>query len=270
MSLYEDMNLRKNLMKCFCPLASGSRGNSIYLSTTNAKILIDAGISAKNISNKLASLNIDVHEIDAILITHEHTDHIRGLDILSKKFKIPIFANAETAKAIYSTMKTNPSFKIFTTGETFEFYDLIISPFSVQHDTCDPVGFAIKIGNTKIGICTDLGFISTSVTMNLQNCNYLYIESNHEPSMVFSSNRPYSCKNRILGRQGHLSNDNCAKLIYSIHSEEMKHIFLAHLSSECNNPELAIKKTMEQLALKNAKTPVSIAHQNEPSNIIYY
>jgi phosphoribosyl 1,2-cyclic phosphodiesterase len=254
----------------FCPLASGSKGNALYLGTKKSKILIDAGLPAKVLQKRLADIGVELEEIDGICITHEHSDHIRGLETLTEKWKIPIFANSDTAQAICSTLGIVPKFKIFTTGETFEFGDIEIHPFSIQHDAIDPVGFAIIAENSKIGVCADLGFVTTLVAKELQDCDYLYIESNHQVSMVHSSSRPQMLKQRILSRQGHLSNEQCAGLIELIYHPGLKHIHLAHLSSECNAPELALKIIREKLTALNAATEVSIALQDAVSNPVYF
>ena len=177
-------------MKGFCPLASGSKGNCIYVGTDKTKILIDAGLSARAISERLSEIHVSLDEIDAILITHEHTDHIRGLEQLACRRSIPVFANSDTARGIYEVLGICPTFKIFSTGEPFEFQDLEIHPFSIQHDTFDPVAFTIKVDGLKLGFCADLGFATTLVKSALKNCDYLYIEANHQPSMVHASPRP--------------------------------------------------------------------------------
>jgi phosphoribosyl 1,2-cyclic phosphodiesterase len=254
----------------FCPLASGSKGNCIYLGTPTIKILIDAGISAKAIRGRLKAIGVNLEEIDAVLVTHEHTDHIQALDVLGCRMGIPIFANSDTAKAIYAILDECPKFKIFTTGETFEFGDLEIHPFSIQHDAVDPVAFTVRIAELKLGFCTDLGFVTTLVTGQLKGCDYLYVESNHEPSMVHASTRPKLYKQRVLSRQGHLSNEECAKLIELVYHSDLKHIHLAHLSSECNAPELALKIIVEKLLSLQAKTEVSIAFQEMISRSIIF
>ncbi len=246
----------------FCPLASGSKGNCLYFGTPTTKILIDAGLSAKAIRERLSIIGVALEEIDAILITHEHTDHIRGLDVLGCRMGIPVFTNSDTAKAIYSILDECPKFKIFSTGEPFEFGDLEILPFSIQHDAVDPVAFTIKTGGIKVGICADLGFATTLVASHLKGCDYLYLEANHEPSMVHASARPMVYKKRVLSRQGHLSNAECAQLIEEVYHEGLKHVHLAHLSSECNAPDLAAKIIAEKLQSLKARTEVSIAHQD--------
>ncbi len=252
-------------MKKFCPLASGSKGNAIYVEGEETKILIDAGISFKALTERLGQIDVDIGEIDAILVTHEHGDHIRGLEKTASSLNIPVFANSETAKATMQEMRNRPRFKIFSTGESFEFGEMEIHPFSVQHDTLDPVAFTIRMGEVKIGICADLGFATTLVRAHLLDCDYLYLEANHEPSMVYACNRPMVYKQRVLGRQGHLSNDAAAELIQEIDHPGLKHVYLAHLSSECNNPELAIQKVQEKV---KRELSLSIAFQEKVSTLI--
>lgn len=257
-------------MKGFCPLASGSKGNCIYVGTENTKILIDAGISAKNIKARLAEINVDLEEIEAILITHEHGDHIQGLKILAYKMGIPVFANSETAKGIVEYFHDCPKFKIFSTGETFEFGDLEIHPFSIQHDTLDPVAFTIRTNGLKLGFCADLGFVTTLVKNQLKNCDYLYVEANHQPSMVHASPRPMVYKQRVLSRVGHLSNESCGLLLDEVAHANLKHVHLAHLSSECNTPETALSVVREILQRNGVNLDMCIAPQDKISKAIYF
>jgi phosphoribosyl 1,2-cyclic phosphodiesterase len=257
-------------MQGFCPLASGSKGNAIFFGTKNTRILIDAGISAKIVADRLDEIGVALSDIDAILITHEHTDHIRGLSTLAFRHKIPVFANSDTAKAIVEILGEAPRFKIFSTGETFEFGDIEVHPFSIQHDTLDPVAFTIKTGQLKTGFCTDLGFATTLVKNHLQNCDYLYIEANHQPSMVHACSRPQIYKQRVLSRQGHLSNEQCAELLAEVAHKNLKHIHLAHLSEECNNPTLALEIIMKKLLELGHPIETSIAFQYSISKPIIF
>lgn len=250
----------------FCPLASGSRGNSVYLGTPNTKILIDAGISAKQIRERLLKIGVDVKDIEAILITHEHMDHIEGLKVLGKRKDLSVLANAETAKGIYQNLGIVPSFKIFTTGEPFEYKDIEVEPFSIQHDTLDPVGFVIKTCGKRIGFCTDIGFVTAEVIKKLKCCDFLYLEANHQPSMVHASQRPLAYKQRVLGRQGHLSNDESLYLLENILHPGLKHIYFAHLSSECNSKDLVMDLMQQSLLKRGLETKISIAYQNEVSS----
>lgn len=254
----------------FCPLASGSKGNCLYIGSQTTRVLIDAGINGATVFERLAEIGIDPRTIQAILITHEHSDHIKGLSLLAFKLKIPVLANSETAKGIYAALGERPRFKIFTTGETFQFGDLIFHPFSIPHDTLDPVAFTIQVGSIKVGICADIGHVTSLVKSHLANCDYLYIEANHQPSMVHASNRPNHLKQRILGKQGHLSNEDCGALLTSIFHLGLKHVYLAHLSSECNAEPVALRVVTDLLSAKNQSVEISIAYQDRISKATYF
>lgn len=257
-------------MKGFCPLASGSKGNSLYLGSGRTKILIDAGLSMKATKMRLEAIGVDLADISALLITHEHSDHIQGLKTMAAKLGIPVLANHETAKGIVQTFQECPKFKIFSTGETFVFGDLEIHPFSIPHDTVDPVAFTIQTEGIKIGICADLGFATSLVQSRLRDCDYLYVEANHEPSMVHASPRPMFYKQRVLGRSGHLSNEACGNLLSEIHHSKLKHVHLAHLSSECNHPKTALKVVSEILSKHSIEIPMSVCHQEQISQPIFF
>ncbi len=258
------------MKKGFWPLASGSKGNSIYLNTGTTKILIDAGLSGKATAARLAEINVDISDLDAIVISHDHIDHIQGLRVLAFKHGLPVFANADTAKGICRQFRDCPKFHIFTTGDPFEFQDLKIHPFSIQHDTEDPVAFTIEMQSTKMGFCTDLGFATQLVEHHLQDCDYLYVESNHEPSMVHACSRPFVYKQRVLGRTGHLSNEACGQLLGQVASSRLKHVHLAHLSEECNHPDIALRYAQESLVAKRHEVPIHIAHQHVVSHPVFF
>jgi phosphoribosyl 1,2-cyclic phosphodiesterase len=257
-------------MRGFCPLASGSKGNSIFVGTAKTRILIDAGISATGLEKKLQEIAVALDTIQAILITHEHADHIKGIAQLVHKYQIPLLTNADTAKAITETIRVRPRFKIFTTGEPFFFGDLEIHPFTISHDAVDPVAFTVKMDNIKLGFCTDLGYATSLVRKRLEGSHYLYLEANHEPSMVHSCARPDIYKRRVLSRQGHLSNEECAQLLLSLWHSELQHVHLAHLSSECNSEELALRRMTETLLAQGKHLPISIAYQDRVSRRIEF
>ena len=252
----------------FCPLASGSKGNAIYFGTKKTRILIDAGLSAKAISERLQELDVDPKTLQAILISHEHADHIAGLAVLASRLHIPVLTNAETAKGIIAACGARVRFKIFATGEPFCFADLEIHPFSIPHDTLDPVAFVIRYGAIKVGICTDIGHVTSMTRKMLEGCDFLYLESNHQVSMVHACARPQVYKMRVLGKQGHLSNEECGKLLQTLYHPGLKHVHLAHLSSECNAPEVALASA--QASLEGTKVEISIAHQTKISKAIYF
>lgn len=255
-------------MNGFCPLASGSKGNAIYFGSKTTRVLIDAGLSARALDERLRTIGIEPSSLQAILVTHEHTDHIAGLVTFAEAFQIPVLANSETAKGIIAALGARPKFKIFGTGETFVFGDLEVHPFSVPHDTLDPVAFTIRTPDVKVGLCTDLGHVTSLVRKALEGCDYLYLEANHEPSMVHACARPQVYKTRVLGRQGHLSNGECGKLLSAVHHAGLKHVHLAHLSSECNAEEVALRVVRE--ALEGRDVEMSIAYQERVSRAVWF
>jgi len=255
-------------MEGFCSLSSGSRGNSLYFGTQKTKILIDAGLSGRATEKKLAEIGVSIDEIEAILITHEHSDHIQGLKTLALKKQIPVLANAPTARAISHILHDCPQFKIFTTGESFQFGGINIHPFSIQHDSVEPVGFTLSFDHLKLAICTDLGFATSLVRHQLKNCDHLFVESNHEPYMVHACPRPPVYKQRVLSRNGHLSNEECAALVKEVMHPNLKSIQLAHLSKECNNPAKALEHVSKVIQEHSIK--LSVASQEAIGEVISF
>lgn len=257
-------------MRTFCPLASGSKGNSVYVSDGETRLLFDAGISCRALTARLEEIGVAIEDIDGVVVSHEHGDHIRALDQLTRRYETPIFCNVDTARALKEVLKVPPKLKIFTTGESFHFGEIEIHPFSIQHDTYDPVAFTVMMGSVKLGICTDLGFVTSLVRAHLEGCDYLYIESNHEPDLVHAANRPPLYKQRVLSRQGHLSNESCAKLLSDIHHDGLKHVFLAHLSEECNQEDIALQTIRERLSPDGKDLTLSIAYQDRVSEKLIF
>jgi len=249
--------------KRFCPLASGSKGNCYFLQTEEATFLIDVGISMKELEKRLTLIGSSLSEIDAILITHEHHDHIAGIKTITSNYNIPIIANYLTAEAIVEALDTCPHFKIFTTGEPFSFKNVEIDTFSVQHDGVEPIAFTLHTGTHKIGICTDLGFVTKTVIHKLKMCHLLLIEANHHPESVLASARPDSYKKRVLGRLGHLSNAACAQLLSEVAHSGLSQVYLAHLSSECNSHERALSTMHSFLNPIGIHLTIDIAFQEK-------
>lgn len=251
----------------FCPLSSGSKGNATFLEVKNTKILIDIGIGYKELSFRLEKLSVLPEEIDAIMITHEHRDHIEGLKTLLTKKNIPVFANATTAKNIYKEIKILPDYTIFTTDEIFFYKDLEVFPFTIAHDAGEPVGFIIYAEDKKIGYCCDVGFVTSLICDYLKKCDLLYVEANHDENLLMGSKRPDRLKKRILGRQGHLSNMECGVLVKNIIHEGLKVVYLAHLSKECNEEKKAYDYVKGILDEKMCEAQVFIAHQEKISEL---
>ena len=258
----------------FCSLFSGSSGNSLFVQSDQSKILIDCGASGKKICEALASINSSIEDIDAILITHEHSDHVQSLGLLSKKYNIPIYINEETFNALSNAQKEKISedkINFFINDKEFYFNDLTIKPFSIPHDAANPCGYNIHNGKRKISIATDLGHINDSILNNLKNSSFILLESNYDPSILQVSKYPYSLKERIKGPKGHLSNETAGKLISALSSNELKEVMLGHLSKENNFPELAYQTVTEELMRNNIDLNtlrLSVANRYNPSKIV--
>lgn len=253
-------------MKGFFTLASGSKGNAFYLGSEKARILVDAGLSLKVIKERLETYQIPMESLDAIFVTHEHSDHIKGLEPLIKQYDLPVITNHETAKQLLELLDVKPRLKLFCTGEPFQFKDIGVHPFSIPHDTVDPVGFVFQIKNAKIGLCTDLGHVPSHVVQALKGCDFLIAEANHDEEMVMASSRPQVYKQRVLSKMGHLSNSASAMMIQKVYHPGLKRVFLAHLSDECNEKNFALKTVQNYLEENNCCPALAIAEQEAPSD----
>jgi phosphoribosyl 1,2-cyclic phosphodiesterase len=221
-------------------LASGSSGNCAYLETDDTRLLIDAGLSARQIRQRLLGIGRTPENLSGILITHEHTDHTQGLGVLAAKLQIPVYCNRLTKEAIEVQFQTRLDYRLFNTGSSFELGDVAVETFSVPHDACDPVGFLLRTAVGNIGFLTDLGHATRLVIERVRPSHVLVLEANHDVKMLQDDmRRPWATKQRILSRHGHLSNDAAAQLAEQIVSAELTHLYLGHLSSDCNRPELA-------------------------------
>lgn len=257
----------------FCSLYSGSSGNSLLVETSNTKILIDVGESAKKISSALSSMEIEPSEIDAILITHEHSDHVKGLGTFSKKYDIPVYANSKTWDAMpeQSEKINSKNIKKFTIEENFEIGDLKIHPFKIPHDAANPCGFNIFNNNTKISVATDIGHMTSNIIHKLEDSSFLLLEANYDPNILKCSSYPYLLKQRIAGPNGHLPNEEAGKTISFLMKSGLTQVMLGHLSKENNFPELAYKTVVDELIeskLDFSKIKVDVATRNNPSKIV--
>lgn len=224
-------------------LGSSSSGNSGLLEVGESKILIDAGLSARKLQTLLNAQGTTLEELNAVFLTHEHSDHSAGIRGLSKLQQLPVFANRDTIQAVQSKLPRKPNWKVFETGKSFEFKNFKIHPFSIPHDAYDPVGFYFQWGKDdlfeqhgSLAWVTDLGFVPTLVRERIRQAKILVIESNYCPQMLEADiKRPWSLKQRIQSRHGHLSNQSTFELLDSYESPCWRKIFLMHLSKDCNN-----------------------------------
>ena len=236
-------------MSCrFTILGSGSKGNCAYLETDEVRLLIDAGFSTRQIRTRLAAIGRSPESLTGILITHEHSDHVQGLPGLAEKLRVPVYCNRLTRDAIEFPLKIKLESRLFETGASFEIGDIAVETFSIPHDAQDPVGFLIRTATANIGFLTDLGHATTLVLNRVKPAHALVLEANYDVKLLQDdTRRPWSIKQRISGRHGHLSNDAAAGAVQEIVSSDLKHLFLGHLSQDCNRPELALTTVTQRL-----------------------
>lgn len=229
----------------FGTIASGSSGNSLYVGTETTHLLVDAGVSCKKIAAGLENFGLVGPDVQAILITHEHIDHIAGIGVLSRKFHIPVYATYQTIAEIQKTTSlgdlSGSEFYVIEPDRPFAIGDIWVEPFSVPHDAADPVSYAFESEGKKVGTATDLGCYNEEIIHYLENSDILYIEANHDIRMLQTGPYPYLLKQRIMGAKGHLCNEMAGKLVALLRSDRLKYVVLGHLSKENNYPELAVE-----------------------------
>jgi len=256
----------------FCVLGSGSRGNATYLEAEGTAILIDAGMSGIELQRRLAAIGVELSSINAIFITHEHNDHIHGAGILSRRVKIPVYANPATFSAADPVLNKPAAYKEFDPGVTFHFRNLEIRPFSISHDAADPVGFRISDAQSSFGYCTDTGKVSQLMKQRLSACHALVIESNHDAEMLKNGSYPPYLKQRIRSSQGHLENEAAAAFMKDLLHNGLEHVVLAHLSEENNDPEIAHQVMTAALGgdqdKPEANLRISVAEQYRAGELI--
>ena len=258
-------------------IASGSSGNSIYVGSDYTHILVDAGISYKRILEGLNKAEIDANDLTAICITHEHSDHIKSLGVIARKLGKPIYATSKTIEAIKkdATLGDYP-FDLFVPIEKdrcTSIGDITVKPFSVHHDAADCIGYRFANNHKSIAIATDMGHYDDYIISNLLSLDALLLESNHDVNMLETGKYPYYLKRRILGEYGHLSNENCGRLLCDILHDNIKHVSLGHLSKENNYPDLALETvkceiTMGNCIYKGDDFDISIESREVPGSII--
>lgn len=256
----------------FCSLFSGSSGNCSFVETDTTKILVDCGESAKKITNALSQININIENINAILITHEHIDHVKSLGTLSKKYNIPVYTNIETLNSMPEQKNKIDSnnINLFEANRNFFIGDMEIHPFSIPHDAANPCGFNIFHNKNKISIATDIGHITPEIINHLEKSSFVLLESNYDPNILKCSSYPYHLKERIAGPNGHLSNSLAGQTISHLMNSGLRTAMLGHLSKENNFPELAYKTVMEEILYSNSDKSInlSVATRFNPSPII--
>jgi phosphoribosyl 1,2-cyclic phosphodiesterase len=247
-------------------LASGSRGNATYISDGHTAILIDAGLSGVEIQRRMARKGLNPNNLDAILVSHEHADHIHGVGVLSRRFGLKVYINDGTRQASGKALGKLSEICPFSCGCTFAIGSLSVHPFSISHDAEDPAGFSISCNGVKVGLATDLGIATSVVKTHLRDCDILILEANHDPQMLIDGPYPWPLKQRIRGRSGHLSNDDTVVLLETIRHDRLAHVILAHLSEENNTPE-KVERAVKN-ALNGAGTEIHVASQSSGSSVL--
>lgn len=254
----------------FCPLASGSSGNATYLELDGVRLLIDVGLSAKRITELLHAIGAEPSKLDAILVTHEHVDHIRGVNTLSKRFDLPVFANAACHEAMrFALSGVQPgNIRVFESDAEFRFRTLRILPFSIPHDAAHPVGYVISGRTQTVAVCTDLGRFDERILERLKGADAVLLEANHDVDMLMAGRYPYATKRRILSGIGHLCNEDCANAVVKLYEQGVKRIVLGHMSLENNDPDLAMVTVRSALKLHglDACEPI-LANRESPTEV---
>ena len=258
-------------------LGSGSAGNCSLIATSQCRLLVDAGFSARQIARRLASVGVHPESLDGILITHEHSDHVAGLEVFCRRFCVPIYANPLTAETLRrGSLAAFPNWNLFATGSVFTVKNIEIQSFYVPHDAVDPTAFVFTSDEGAIGYLTDLGYAPKLALERVRQVDTLIVETNHDERMLQEdSRRPWSVKQRILSRHGHLSNDAAAKLVAAIAGDQLRRVVLGHLSSDCNRADLALG-TMRRFGIQgidlfcaeqNNVSPTFVVSRPPPSTV---
>ncbi|MEQ8196447.1 MAG: MBL fold metallo-hydrolase [Clostridiaceae bacterium] len=261
----------------FCSLYSGSSGNSIFIGSDNAKILVDAGLPGKRINEALEAIGQNPSELDAIFITHEHIDHIKGVGVVSRKYDIPIYANDSTWCAMESSLGKikGHNIKMMDKRTTVEIKDMSIKSFNIPHDAAGPVGYTVFSKGKQVSVATDFGTFTEEIKDNIKDSEVVLLESNHDVEMLKYGPYPYVLKRRILSEIGHLSNEDCGRAIVDLfYKGKLKNLFLGHLSNTNNHPDLAYQTVINVLN-ENSIRPgidisVAVASRSQPSNYIQF
>lgn len=258
-------------MMRLCSIASGSSGNCIYVGSDHTHLLVDTGISKKRIDEGLHSLGIKGEELSGILITHEHSDHIQGLGVFSRKYGIPVYATKGTLKGImeYKSLGKMPEGLLHEvqTDTDFQLGDLTVHPFVISHDAYEPSGYRIACDNRSVAVATDLGIYDEYTVRNLQNLDAVLLEANHDIHMLEVGPYPYPLKKRVMGEKGHLSNELSGRLLCDILHDKLQHVILGHLSKENNYAELAyetvkLEVTVGDNPYKGEDIPITVAKRD--------
>jgi phosphoribosyl 1,2-cyclic phosphodiesterase len=248
------------------PLGSGSGGNAILVESGDARVLVDAGLSARTLAARLRAVGVEPASIGGILLSHEHADHARGVERFSRRFGVGVHCAAETLEALDLSFVHLAAWTPFRAGEPFEVRGFVVDPFPVPHDAAHPVGFVLARDGRRVGVATDLGHATGLVAHRLAGCDVLVVESNYDPDLLRAGPYPWSLKQRVAGRFGHLSNDAAAALLVDVVDDRCRAVVLAHLSEHNNSPELARRTAAAAIGrTKGKRAAMRVASPHGPT-----
>ncbi len=269
--------LEVNQVLKICSIASGSSGNCIYIGTDKTHLLLDAGISGRKVEQGLEELGIELSRIDGILITHEHSDHVKGLGVLERKQPMPMYMTQGTAKELAHIAQVGAlpweMLRTVRNTEAFIIGDIRVLPISVSHDAAEPVAYQFEAEGRRLAVITDLGYYNEEILSSLQDLHTILLEANYDFGMLQSGSYPYPLKQRIRGMKGHLSNEDAGRLVCEIWNGELHHVLLGHLSKENNMPLLAYETVRSELLLSDtpealSKITIEVLKREEMSSLI--
>ncbi|MEW5948101.1 MAG: MBL fold metallo-hydrolase [Thermodesulfobacteriota bacterium] len=252
----------------FCVLASGSKGNCTYLESQGARFLVDAGLSATEITRRLNTIGVSPDSLNGVIVTHEHNDHIRGVGVISRRFDLPVYMTSATHRAAARYLGRIKEVCTVESGRSFSVDSITVHPFSIPHDAADPIGLCVSNDRVKLGISTDLGMVTRLASNELKGCQAVIMEANHDPEMLEYGPYPWELKQRIKGRLGHLSNYQTCQLLEEILHPGLQHIVLAHLSQVNNHPEKAYQTVKNFLKQSSAATGLSLSWQDRVGKLV--
>ena len=250
-------------------LASGSSGNSALIATENTRLLVDAGLSVRELLRRLHAIGEDAARLDAIVVTHEHSDHVGGLARTAKKLKLPVYCTRLTAPALQWD-GFEPALETFQAGARFQIGDIEVHSFTIPHDAVDPVGLCFRAEGIRIGIVTDLGYVTDSIRIHLRGTHALLLESNHDIEMLKIGPYPWAVKQRVMGRMGHLSNDGMSEFLLRDLDGETANLILGHLSEHNNHPAIVQMMGAQALERRGIPARLEIASQRTPTSVIQF
>jgi phosphoribosyl 1,2-cyclic phosphodiesterase len=258
----------------FCVLGSGSKGNCTYVASEKTAVLIDAGFSGVEVERRLSGIGVDISRIAAILLTHEHGDHVKGVSVLSRRHGIMVYANQQTRDAAGTLLQNLHEFTSFSTGKSFHINDLEVHPFAVSHDTVDPVGFTISDERARMGYCTDTGMVSKLIHHHLSSCHGLVLECNHDLEMLRNGHYPVHVQQRVRSKKGHLANPQAVEFIKELYNDGLEHVVLAHISDSNNSADIIrrivaeLLRELGDLAAEKKLLQISLSFQNQAGAMV--